>query len=97
MINLVEKLMEERCLWVDKNAARTILQGRSSRYWSGSAFGKKTGGKKIIHTVISFEALGKKKTALHLCYYVNRKPEYDPDRHEWLWEEIEARLHPPKP
>jgi hypothetical protein len=89
----VEAFLAERCLWVKKNPARNVLTGRSSLTWSGTGGeGRKTGGKKITHTVISFEGRGKNRTALHFCYYVNGKPENDPEKFTWLVEEIEARL-----
>ncbi len=96
VFKVVEAFMEERYLWVKKNPAGTVLTGRSSRTWSGTdGEGRKTGGKKITHTVISFEPLGANRTALHFCYYVNGKPENDPERFAWLVEEIEAKLTQP--
>lgn len=96
IFKLVAALMAERYLWVKENPARTVLTGRSSRTWSGAdGMGRKTGGKKITHTVISFEALGKSRTALHFCFYVNGRPENDPEKFSWLSEEIELRLRQP--
>jgi len=96
IFTLVESFLEERYAWVEKNPARTLLKGRSSRTWSGAdARGRKTGGKKITHTVISFESLDKGRTALHFCFYVNGKPENDPDKFSWLSEEIDLRLRQP--
>jgi hypothetical protein len=93
---LVASFMEERYLWVQKNPARTVLTGRSSRTWSGSdGMGRKTGGKKVTHTVISFEAQGKSRTALHFCFYVNGRPEPDPEKFSRLSEEIDLRLRQP--
>jgi hypothetical protein len=97
IFKLVESFMEERYVRVNRNPARTVLQGRSSRTWSGGLDerGRKTGGRKITHTVISFEALGKSRTALHFCFYVDGKPEIDPEKFSWLSEEIELRLRQP--
>jgi hypothetical protein len=96
IFQLVASFMEERYLWVKKNRSRTVLTGRSSRTWSGSdGMGHKTGGKKITHTVISFEALGKNRTALHFCFYVNGRPEPDPEKFSLLSEEIDLRLRQP--
>ena len=96
LFQLVEAFLAERYLWVKKNPARTVLTGRSSRTWSGTdGRGRKTGGKKITHTVISFAAQGKSRTALHFCFYVNGKPETDPEKFSWLSEEIDLRLRQP--
>lgn len=68
-------------IWVNKNPTSIVLKCRPSSTRSGSdGMVIKTGGKKITHMVISFESLGNSQTALHICFYVNGKPENDPEK-----------------